>query len=565
MSAATFRISMRGNWFLRAVLLACAILAAPGLRAEDLPLDLALISKEHVGFVQVRLADLWKSESFAPVRTLVAKAGPEMLRVFDQRFVPAPSSVERLTVIVTAAAQNAAIAPELVLVITTSRPFDRQKLEKSLLPEGATKKTGKFEMFVDANREVALRVFDERTFAFGAPQAIENLCVQPRGQAGKLQHAIDLATAGQSLVGAIKLESFTATLANAPLPPQLQALAEAQTFELSARLIKDPHIDCRLEFADAQHAEAGEQGIRFLTEQARQQLQTARAEMQTLIRGQESNQAGTTEELPKAAAGLVGLGLIELADEQLAKLPLKRKGEVLSLSIDVPQGPYGSMLAWGGFSAGLALPAVQKVRDSASRMASQNNLKQMALAMHNYESSYGQFPAAAICDKAGKPLLSWRVAILPFIEQQNLYNQFHLDEPWDSPHNIKLADIQVKLYRLPGVVSKPGDTKTHYRVFVGPNAAFEMKKSRRIADITDGTSNTLMIVEAAEAVPWTKPEGLEYDPEKRPPKLGRFYGGGCNVAFFDGSVHFLKSTLPEPILRALITPAGGEVIPTGDW
>jgi prepilin-type processing-associated H-X9-DG protein len=217
------------------------------------------------------------------------------------------------------------------------------------------------------------------------------------------------------------------------------------------------------------------------------------------------------------------------------------------------------MLAWGGFSAGLLLPAVQKVREASNRMTSANNLKQMALAMHNYHDANGSFPAAAICDKKGKPLLSWRVAILPYIEQQNLYQQFHLDEPWDSKHNITLLPSMPATYLLPAA-SKPGDTKTYYRVFVGPQAMFELDKGRRIADVTDGTSNTCMVVEAAEAVPWTKPEGLEYDPGKPIPKLGRFYSGGHNVAFVDGSVHFLLASLPEETMRALITPSGGEVI-----
>ncbi len=124
---------------------------------------------------------------------------------------------------------------------------------------------------------------------------------------------------------------------------------------------------------------------------------------------------------------------------------------------------------------GLLLPAVQKVRESAARMQSSNNLKQISLAIDNYEAANGNMPAAAICDPAGKPLLSWRVAILPYIEQANLYSQFKLDEPWDGPNNSKLIAAMPKTYALPG--DPPADGQTHYRVFVGNGAAFDPSSS----------------------------------------------------------------------------------------
>jgi hypothetical protein len=559
---ATVRSYARKNYLLGFFLLASAGLFLPPLRADELPLDLSLVGKEHVGFVHIRMGDLWKSDAFAPVRTLVAKAGPNMLTAFDRRFLPAPSSVDRITLILAGIAPGPAALPEFVLVVTTSRPFDRAKMIKGLLPEGVEAKGGKWQRSVDEAQGAALSVLDDRTFAFGATSAVEKLTVHGRGQAGKLQEGVGLAAGGQSLVAALQLESLSAITHAAPLPEPLSALAEAQTVLVSARLAQESRIDCKVGFADGKEAQAGEQGLRFVISLARQQLQTARAEMHALIEGQEGNRVGTTQELPRAAAGLLGLGMIELLDEQLQKLPLKRQGETLTLSIEVPPGPYGSVLAWAGFSAGVFLPMVQKVRESGNRMQSTNNLKQIALAMHNYHDVNGRFPAAAICDKNGKPLLSWRVAILPYVEQDQLYKQFHLDEPWDSEHNKKLLAQMPRIYALPGV-SKAGDTRTHYRVFVGPEAVFEMDKGRRIADITDGTSNTFMAAEAAEAVPWTKPEGLEYGAEKAMPKLGSFYGGGFNVAFMDGSVHFLKPTMPEATLRALITRSGGEVIDAG--
>src|SRR5439155_1388856 len=120
------------------------------------------------------------------------------------------------------------------------------------------------------------------------------------------------------------------------------------------------------------------------------------------------------------------------------------------------------------------------------------------------------FPAAAVYDKDGKAILSWRVLILPYIEQDRLYRKFRLNEPWDSPHNKKLLEMMPKTYAAPNAKGDPPYT-THYQVFVGPGAGFEGKRGLRIGDFTDGTSNTILVAEAARAVPWTKPEDLPYD------------------------------------------------------
>jgi RNA polymerase sigma factor (sigma-70 family) len=203
------------------------------------------------------------------------------------------------------------------------------------------------------------------------------------------------------------------------------------------------------------------------------------------------------------------------------------------------------------------LPDLQKadgqVTQARARMLSANNLKQITLAMHNYHDTNQAFPAAAIYDKNGKPLLSWRVAILPFIEQDVLFKEFKLDEPWDSEHNKKL------LAQMPKVYGDKG-TKTVYRVFHGRGAVFEGTKGIKLADITDGTSNTMLVVEAAEAVDWTKPDELEYDPEKKLPKLGGMFDNGFHIALADGSVRMLPHNVEEKLLRALITRNGGEVI-----
>jgi len=212
----------------------------------------------------------------------------------------------------------------------------------------------------------------------------------------------------------------------------------------------------------------------------------------------------------------------------------------------------------------LLIPSIQSAREAARRARCVNNLRQLVLAMHNYHSANNAFARAAIADDDGKPLLSWRVAILPYLQQNALYNKFKLDEPWDSPHNKALLKEMPSVF-LCGDRVKPEPFTTNYRVLMGPGAAFEKDRDLSIADFTDGTSNTILVVEAKEAVPWTKPDDLKFDPAAAP----SFYGagsphpGGFNAATADGAVHFIKNTIERIVFKHLVTRNGGEVIGAG--
>ncbi len=214
-----------------------------------------------------------------------------------------------------------------------------------------------------------------------------------------------------------------------------------------------------------------------------------------------------------------------------------------------------------GVLVALLLPAVQSAREAARRAQCVNNMKQIGLAMHNFHSTNDRFPSAAISDKAGKPLLSWRVAILPYIEQQALYNKFKLDEAWDSPHNRALLKEMPTTYQCPSC-PKSDDFKTGYLAFVGKGGILELTRGVGLAEITDGTSNTMMAVENKEGVPWTKPDDLTPDPAgaKLLSGAGSFHPGGLNALFADGSVRFISSRIDVKVWNALITRAGGEVV-----
>lgn len=212
----------------------------------------------------------------------------------------------------------------------------------------------------------------------------------------------------------------------------------------------------------------------------------------------------------------------------------------------------------------LALMALgqAQLKDAASKEVSMNNLKQIGLAFHCYADQAKRLPAANIYSKDGKPLLSWRVAILPYIEQDQLYQQFRLNEPWDSDHNKKLLAQMPKIYAPVGGKAKDQHS-TFYQVFTGPKTLFDGSTGKEFIDIKDGTSNTVMAVEAGEAVPWTKPEDIPYQGGKPLPKLGGLFDGGFNLLLADGSVRFVPAGFDEDTLRHMITIADGQVVDHG--
>jgi Protein of unknown function (DUF1559) len=182
--------------------------------------------------------------------------------------------------------------------------------------------------------------------------------------------------------------------------------------------------------------------------------------------------------------------------------------------------------------------------------------------MHSYEGTHGHLPPAAVCGADGKPLLSWRVLILPFIEGEELYRQFKLNEPWDSPHNIQLLSQMPPVYEAPPWVARkmpPFHTIIH--VFVGKGAAFEGTERLTLKnDFPDGTHNTIMVIEGGKPVPWTKPEDLIYDPHGPLPELKGIFKDEIRIGFASGGVTHIKSNIKEANLRAAITRNGGEKI-----
>jgi prepilin-type processing-associated H-X9-DG protein len=254
------------------------------------------------------------------------------------------------------------------------------------------------------------------------------------------------------------------------------------------------------------------------------------------------------------------LGIFALNDISNPKKHVKGKGLAIT---GIVLGGLTSFLLVPMVLIALLLPAVQAAREAARRAQCTNNLKQIALAMHNYHTVNNCLPPAATYDANGKPLLSWRVLILPYLEQDSLYKQFHLNEAWDSPHNKPFSDRIPGVFVCPSEPEQPG--RTTYQVIVDPRSAFTgSPEGVSFMSVTDGTSNTLLVVEATSAVPWSKPDDLSLKSTAPALGAGSKHPGGFNASMADGSIRFIRNSPTNPLspqtLKALATRNGGEPV-----
>jgi prepilin-type N-terminal cleavage/methylation domain-containing protein/prepilin-type processing-associated H-X9-DG protein len=285
-----------------------------------------------------------------------------------------------------------------------------------------------------------------------------------------------------------------------------------------------------------------------------------------------------------------------------------------------------------GVLISLLLPAIQKVREAANRASCQNNLKQIALGLLNFESERGGFPPSETTQ--GSSMYngyqhSWSAALLPYIEQTASFNLYHYDRNWDDPENTAAIQTYLKLFNCPSTPDQPRTDTTHFpnpsagdyhavnaiKYFVGINCfgltgvdentpddprlvgALRRNEVTRVAQITDGTSHTILVAEDAGRPQWYNADREIFIPVPSPPygqagwadptgafsidgsqrngqvpgdcslncsnnsEVYSFHPSGANVVFADGSVHFLFMTTDLCTLAGLVTRAGGEVVP----
>ena len=246
----------------------------------------------------------------------------------------------------------------------------------------------------------------------------------------------------------------------------------------------------------------------------------------------------------------------------------KRMFFIMILGVGLIGAALGVFWGW--------LPAIADQR-TVERLTCASHLRHIALALQAYEAANGCFPPAYVVDRYGKPLYSWRVLLLPYLGQQDLADRFHFNELWDSNRNREVTELTIGLYQCPAQPSTRSPT-TNYMMVVGPHTISRGRESVKMAEITDGLADTIMLVEVADSeVRWAEPKDLDFDRltfkinggKRQGNEISSYHPHGANAAFGaehanlqDGLVRFLKNSTDPYLVKAMLTINGDEVEPS---
>jgi hypothetical protein len=439
--------------------------------------------------------------------------------------------------------------PQGGLIVQLAKPFDISDLNAQWLDEQGLHREGDFEFLSDSSGDFVVHQYQPQVVVIGTKIFVKQM-LSKRTQPGKVASLLEQVKVehdGLAIVSISTLQPLLLGMLDRPLrdlPPDvaddINAIVQATDFAaIGLSIANQERLQLVLAGAGSGNADILEQRLAHV-------LQATSQTFVTDFKRQFSDPGPTAEAMRSYIDRISGT--------LTNKLTPVRRGNALVIELDQFQqiGTIGTL-------TGLLLPAVQAARQAARRTQSSNNLKQIGLAFHNFHDAYGAFPAAGGVGDDGKPMLSWRVALLPFVEQGNLYNRFHLDEPWDSEHNIKLLEEMPAVYKHPDRATQAGHTV--YQAVVSEDSAIRATEPTNLGQITDGSSNTILVVEtnSIAAVPWTAPQDFAVDAEQ--PGKNLFTNGMTQATFADGSVRVLAESVAIELLKAFFTRAGGERIP----
>lgn len=525
-----------------------ALLFLTGLAATDetarSDADLGYVPSDAQLFFSVRLADALATEQIQKTLGHLAKiaeqTGPNplnQLKIIEEKIGLKLTDVERVTVVAGDLSRK-----EFWVVIRTTKdiPEDRV-LSVMVKPEEKTAHGKKYHW--QKKEDLGFHLAGPR-LAFVATERGMKRCLAltgndtPRGPlagplklaAGDRFHVVFGADIWNALPVEVHETLTEAARGDGPEAAAADMLLKTRTISYTARYGKKLEFELSAEFRSADAARRAVPVLQGLLAAARKELKR------------------TVKEVPEMAP-------IEAVLDQIKPV---QDGAMVSAKVVVDEEIVMTALFAG----------VQNVRAAAALAITKDNYHNVGMALANYESAYGNFPAPATRDKNGKPLFSWRVEILPFIEEQALYNEFKRDEPWDGPNNIKLLDRMPKVFDTPYLPpAKAGHT--HLQVCTGPKTMFpndkNVRKGMTYAQLSamDGASDTIMLAPGAKAVPWTAPDDIVIDKEAIKPKL-LFGRRGAVIVLADVSVRVLPPAITEKTLRWAIDPNDGNVL-GDDW
>ncbi len=521
--------------------------AGAGAPSASPAIDLAYLPSETKLFLALQPADLLGRPDMRPIQKLLAD------NVMLGRVLPLPlDEIDQLIVFWESSPQNQVppgsptlVPPPSGMIVHAAQPQDWKKIASRFMHSTEVVQVAGQTLLRPARDQagpssMSLYSPDDRTVVLAAEDLLRTLiedrkepkaahpwdAVWNQVDKGQINFALDTRWLRRRLnQGEIKLDTL------APL------LEKARAYALGISLDRELKVDAAATVNDAEDLRPVADTLQALLTMGRNAVPSLK---------EQAGHAGQFSE-----AGDWALGTLAAL---LSKTRIEPTGKTVRVQASAPVD-----LATAARLVGLAGVAAQS---TASHVQSQNNLKQIGLAFHNYADINKHFPPPVLYGgKSGKVPYSWRVAILPYLDQSDLYNAYNFDEPWDGPSNSKLIDRMPSTYAYPGMGST---SKTHaaYFVFTGPQTLLGKGDKPLISDVTDGLSRTLLAVEAKREVPWTKPEDIPYDAALPLPRIGGFDPEESSILYGDGSVRSVHGTIKEAVLRALITRAGGEAIGT---
>lgn len=581
-----------------------AVAQPPG----KVPAGLDVVPADGFAFVSVNVAEVWDTAGLKGVREAIFALGRNDA-AFEKATGASLAELDRATFLWPLfPTRPRGEAP--IIVVTTRKPFDQAKVLKALEAEtfaDAERRRGEKKMMPKLPGGGIKKGFDSKDFPpFPGKGETAPFPIKKEPVAHLRQREKPPAEAGDDAMGGLYLcrklqmtlylmDASTVVLLPFPEGDELQMVAmlakilrrKAEGPLSDALAVADKHTAVAgLDFRPVRRELTREDPLHRELVPFRSLLKTdggfatldldAKSVLTATLRFPTADDAAKAEPVLKTAIQFVAEELGQLKAEitpqakefaeplfdallgSLGKATVKQSEKQLVTTASLTLGePIETALK--------AMPAFAKVQAEEAKTA--NNLKQIALALWNYHDTMGHFPQD-IVDKAGKPILSWRVQILPYLEQNKVHRQFDLTKAWDDPANAKLLAETPAVFQVPGRAGKDGET--YFQMFTadkpiaGGSPVLVRGQKRTVAGITDGTSNTFGVVEAAEGVNWAKPADLLFDPKKLPP-LGDPKTGKFRVSMLDGSVRsFRRDKITGDQLRAFITADGGEVNTYGD-